>query len=162
MQSVVTMGEEAEEKPKLNIAKLSKMPVRLVMDENFLKLSPEDRIEDLIKGIEYRTCAVVADEENRLLGFISIDEIINLVVPPSDYVLVGIDALKEAHFDWDRPVKEIMNTRPIKLSPNDPLSYALGMMLETGVRQFPVVEKKRVVGTFSAQSVIRLLRIFSR
>ncbi|WP_297488484.1 CBS domain-containing protein [Thermococcus sp.] len=151
-----------EEKPKLNIAKLSKMPLRLVMDEKFLKLSPDDRIEDLIKGIEHRTCAVVADEAGRLLGFISVDEIINLIVPPTDYVLVGIDALKEAHFDWNRPVREIMNPKPITLSPNDPLGYALGMMLETGVRQFPVVEGKKVVGTFSAQSVIRLLRVFAR
>jgi len=55
-----------------------------------------------------------------------------------------------------------MNPRPITLSPDDTLGYALSMMLETGVRQFPVVEKKKVVGTFSAQSVIRLLRVFAR
>ncbi|WP_297508427.1 CBS domain-containing protein [Thermococcus sp.] len=156
------MASENEEKPKLNIVKLSKMPLKLVMDEKFLRLSPDDRIEDLIKGLEHRTCAVVTDEAGKLLGFISVDEIINLIVPPTDYVLVGMDALKEAHFDWDRPVKEIMNPRPITLSPKDTLGYALGMMLETGVRQFPVVEKKKVVGTFSAQSVIRLLRVFSR
>jgi len=156
------VASESEEKPKLNIIKLSKMPLRLVMEEKFLRLSPDDRIEDLIKGLEHRTCAVVTDESGKLLGFISVDEIINLIVPPTDYVLVGMDALREAHFDWDRPVKEIMNPRPITLSPKDTLGYALGMMLETGVRQFPVVEKKRVVGTFSAQSVIRLLRVFAR
>jgi CBS domain-containing protein len=151
-----------EEKPKLNIIKISKMPIRTIMETNFLRLSPEDKIEDLIKGLEHRTCAVVTDESGKLLGFISVDEIINLVVPPSDYVLVGIDAIKEAHFDWNRPVEEIMNTKPITLSPEDKLSYALGMMLETGIRQFPVVENKKVVGTFSAQSIIRLLRIFAR
>lgn len=151
-----------DEKPKLNIVKLSKMPLRLVMEENFLRLKPDDKIEDLIKGLEHRTCAVVTDDSGKLLGFISIDEIINLLVPPSDYVLVGLDALREAHFDWDRPVKEIMNTRPITLSPNDTLGYALSMMLETGVRQFPIVEKKKVVGTFSAQSVVRILRVFAR
>jgi len=151
-----------DEKPKLNIAKLSKMPLKLVMEENFLRLKPDDKIEDLIKGLEHRTCAAVTDDSGKLLGFISIDEIINLLVPPSDYVLVGLDALREAHFDWDRPVKEIMNTRPITLSPDDTLGYALGMMLETGVRQFPVVKKKKVVGTFSAQSVIRILRVFAR
>ncbi len=151
-----------EEKPKLNIAKLSKMPLKLVMEENFLRLKPDDKIEDLIKGLEHRTCAVVTDDSEKLLGFISIDEIINLLVPPSDYVLVGLDALREAHFDWDRPVREIMNTRPITLSPDDTLGYALSMMLETGVRQFPVVKKKKVVGTFSAQSVIRILRVFAR
>ncbi|AHL23535.1 CBS domain-containing protein [Thermococcus nautili] len=151
-----------EEKPKLNVIKLSKMPIRLAMEEKFLRLSPDDRVEDLIKGLEHRTCAVVTDESGKLLGFISVDEIINLLLPPSDYVLVGLDALREAHFDWDRPVKEIMNPRPITLSPDDKLGYALSMMLETGVRQFPVVEKKKVVGTFSAQSVIRLLRVFAR
>ncbi len=156
------MPDDAEEKPKLNIVKLSKMPLSLVMEEKFLRLSPEDRIEDLIKGLEHRTCAVVTDEAGKLLGFISVDEVINLIVPPTDYVLVGMDALKEAHFDWDRPVREIMNPRPITLSPKDTLGYALGMMLETGVRQFPVVEKKKVVGTFSAQSIIRLLRVFAR
>ncbi|WP_297467204.1 CBS domain-containing protein [Thermococcus sp.] len=156
------MTSENEERPKLNIAKLSKMPIRLAMEEKFLRLRPEDRIEDLIKGLEHRTCAVVTDESGKLLGFISVDEIINLLLPPSDYVLVGLEALKEAHFDWDRPVREIMNPRPITLSPNDTLGYALGMMLETGVRQFPVVERKKVVGTFSAQSVIRLLRVFAR
>ncbi len=156
------MRDESEEKPKLNIAKLSKMPLKLIMEEKFLRLKPEDKIEDLIKGLEHRTCAVVTEESGKLLGFISIDEIINLLIPPSDYILVGLDALREAHFDWDRPVKDIMNTKPITLSPHDTLGYALSMMLETGVRQFPVVEKKKVVGTFSAQSVIRILRVFAR
>ncbi|MCO6040763.1 CBS domain-containing protein [Thermococcus alcaliphilus] len=113
--------------------------------------------------MEYRTCAVITDEDERLLGFISTDELINLIVPPSDYILVGIDAIKEAHFDWERPVKEIMNTRPLTLKPDDKLGYALEMMLETGIKQFPVVERGgKVVGTFSAQSIIRLLRIFAR
>ena len=152
-----------EEKPKLSIIKLSKMPIRLIMEKDFLRLSPNDKIEALIKGLEHRTCAVITDENGKLLGFISIDEVINLIVPPSDYILVGIDAIKEAHFDWERPVKEIMNPRPITLSPDDRLGRVLGLMLETGVRQFPVVEKnKKVVGTFSAQSIVRLLRVFAR
>lgn len=154
---------EDKEKPKLNVFKLSKMPIKLAMERNFLRLSPEDKIEKLIKELEHETCAVVTDDKGKLLGFISIDEIINFMLPPSDYILVGLDAIKEAHFDWDRPVKEIMNTRPIILSPNDSLGYALEMMLETGVRQFPIVDKNKiVVGTFSAQNVIRLLRIFAR
>jgi len=157
------MGSEIEEKVKLNIIKISKMPLKLIMEKDFLKLSPEDKIKTLIKKLEYRTCAVITDEDERLLGFISTDELINLVVPPSDYILVGIDAIKEAHFDWERPVKEIMNTRPLTLKPDDKLGYALEMMLETGIKQFPVVERGgKVVGTFSAQSIIRLLRIFAR
>jgi len=151
------------EKPRLNIIKLSKMPLRLIMEKDFLRLSPDDKIETLIKGLEHRTCAVITDESGKLLGFISIDEVVNLVVPPSDYILVGIDAIKEAHFDWERPVKEIMNPRPIILSPSDRLGRVLGLMLETGIKQFPVVDKgKNVVGTFSAQSIVRLLRIFAR
>ncbi|WP_245250274.1 CBS domain-containing protein [Thermococcus stetteri] len=130
-----------EEKPKLNIIKLSKMPLKLVMERDFLRLSPEDKIETLIKGLEHRTCAVITDENGKLLGFISIDEVVNLIVPPSDYILVGMDAIKEAHLDWERPVKEIMNPRPITLSPNDRLGYALEVMLETGVKQFPVVDR---------------------
>ncbi|WP_235507103.1 CBS domain-containing protein [Thermococcus barophilus] len=154
---------EDKEKPKLNVFKISKMPIKLAMERNFLRLSPEDKIERLIKELEHETCAVVTDDKGKLLGFISIDEIIGLIIPPSDYILVGLDAIKEAHFDWDRPVREIMNTRPITLDPNDSLSYALEMMLETGVRQFPIVDKNKiVVGTFSAQNVIRLLRIFAR
>lgn len=39
-----------EEKPKLNIIKLSKMPLRLIMEKDFLRLSPDDKIETLIKG----------------------------------------------------------------------------------------------------------------
>ncbi|AMQ18560.1 CBS domain-containing protein [Thermococcus peptonophilus] len=152
-----------EEKPKLNIIKLSKMPLRLIMEKDFLRLSPDDKIETLIKGLEHRTCAVITDENGKLLGFVSIDEVVNLIVPPSDYILVGIDAIKEAHFDWERPVKEIMNPRPITLSPSDRLGYALEVMLETGVKQFPVVDRgRKVVGTFSAQSIVRLLRVFAR
>ncbi|ACJ16959.1 hypothetical protein, conserved [Thermococcus onnurineus NA1] len=152
-----------KERPKLNILKLSKMPIRLVMEKNFLRLSPDDKIEKLIKELEHQTCAVVTDDDGKLLGLISIDEIINLVIPPSDYILVGLDAIKEAHFDWDRPVSDIMNPRPIILSPNDSLGYALEMMLETGIKQFPVVDKKKtVLGTFSAQSIVRILRVFVR
>ncbi|WP_367883214.1 CBS domain-containing protein [Thermococcus peptonophilus] len=46
-----------------------------------------------------------------------------------------------------------MNPRPITLSPpSDRLGYALEVMLETGVKQFPVVDRggRKVVGTFSA------------
>ena len=156
-------GGEAEERPKLNIIKLSKMPIKLVMERDFLRLSPEDKIEKLVKELEHRTCAVITDDTGKLIGFISADEIINLMMPPSDYILVGLDALREAHFDWERPVKEVMNHRPITLRPDDKLGYALEMMVETGVKQFPVVEKnKRVVGTFTVRSIIRLLRVFAR
>lgn len=87
------------------------MPIRLVMEKNFLRLSPDDKIEELIKKLEHQTCTVVTDDDGKLRGFISIDEIINLIIPPSDYILVGLDAIKEAHSDWDRPVKDIMNPR---------------------------------------------------
>ncbi|WP_324609533.1 CBS domain-containing protein [Thermococcus piezophilus] len=49
------------------------------------------------------------------------------------------------------------------LSHNDSLSHALEMMLETCIKQFPAVDKKKnVLGMFSAQSIVRLLRVFAR
>jgi len=155
--------DEKGEKPKLNIIKLSKMPIKLAMERDFLRLSPDDKIEKLVKELEHRTCAVITDDSGKLVGFISADEIINLLMPPSDYILVGLDAFREAHFDWERPVREVMNHRPITLRPDDKLGYALEMMVETGIKQFPVIDRnKKVVGTFTVRSIIRLLRVFAR
>ncbi|MCO6040762.1 hypothetical protein [Thermococcus alcaliphilus] len=52
------MESEIEEKVKLNIIKISKMPLKLIMEKDFLKLSPEDKIKTLIKkiGVQNMCC----------------------------------------------------------------------------------------------------------
>ena len=85
--------------------------------------------------------AAVLDENDRLVGIVSINDVLRAHGPP--------DSIK---------VAEVMTRRPVTVSPNTPVSMALERMAALGVGRLPVVAQddvSRVVGMFRREDAVR-------
>jgi CIC family chloride channel protein len=85
--------------------------------------------------------AAVLDENDRLAGIVSINDVLRAHGPP--------DSMK---------VAEVMTRRPVTVSPNTPVSMALERMAALGVGRLPVVAQddvSRVVGMFRREDAVR-------
>jgi acetoin utilization protein AcuB len=81
-----------------------------------------------------------------------------------DGLLVGIVTERDLHGaefgrdEWERgrrPVKSVMTTRVITISPGDPLESAAQLMLENKIGGLPVVEGERLVGIITQSDIFR-------
>ncbi|WP_297510778.1 CBS domain-containing protein [Thermococcus sp.] len=146
-----------------NIRYVSKVPVRIVMDRDFLRVSPSDSLSVLIQSLRgEETSAVVVDEEGRLLGFITMKDILRFFEPPKRYTVVGVNLLKKYSINRASRVEDIMVRRPITIGIDDDLGRAIKLMLETGKHHLPVVDdENKVHGILEVKDIIRLIRIVS-
>ncbi len=146
-----------------NIHYISKVPVKIVMDRDFLRVSPKDSLGVLIQSLkEEETSAVVVDEEEKLLGFVTVKDILRFFEPPRGYSIVGVGLLKRFSLNRASKVEDIMVKKPITIGVEDDLGRAIKLMLETGKHHLPVVdEENRVHGLLEVKDIIRLIRIVS-
>ncbi len=146
-----------------NIRYISKVPVKLVMDREFLTLHPEDSLSKLIQSLRgEESSAVVVDEEGKLLGFITMKDLLRFFEPPRRYSIVGLNLLKKYSISNASRVEDIMIRKPITIHVDENLGRAIGIMLETGKHHLPVVDdENRVHGILEVKDIIRLIRIVS-
>ena len=146
-----------------NIRYISKVPVRIVMDREFLKVHPKDSLITLIENLrEEETSAVVADDEDRLLGFITMKDLLHFFTPLRRYSIVGLGLLKRYTLNRAARVEDIMVTKPITIHINDNLGHAIKLMIESGKHHLPVVDDERKVhGVLEVKDIIRLIRVVS-
>ena len=146
-----------------NIRYISKVPVRIVMDREFLTLHPEDSISKLVQNLrDEESSAVVVDEEGRLMGFITMKDLLHFFEPPRRYSIVGIGLLKKYSISHASRVGDIMVRKPITIHVGDDLGRAIKIMIETGKHHLPVIDENRHVhGVLEVKDIIRLIRIVS-
>ena len=146
-----------------NIRYISKVPVKLVMDREFLTLHPEDSLSKLVQSLRgEESSAVVVDDEGKLLGFITMKDLLRFFEPPRRYSIVGINLLKKYSISNASRVEDIMVRKPITIHVDENLGRAIRIMLETGKHHLPVVDdKNRVHGILEVKDIIRLIRIVS-
>jgi len=146
-----------------NIRYICKVPVRVVMDKDFLRVRPEDSLITLIENLRgEETSAVVVDEKDRLLGFITMKDLLHFFSPPRRYSIAGLGLLKRYTLNRASRVEDIMVTKPITIHINDNLGRAIKLMIETGKHHLPVVDdEKHVYGILEVKDIIRLIRIVS-
>ncbi|NJE05576.1 CBS domain-containing protein [Thermococcus sp. M36] len=146
-----------------NIRYISKVPVRIVMDTDFLTLHPSDPLSKLVQNLRgEESSAVVVDDEGRLLGFITMKDLLHFFEPPRRYSIVGIGLLKKYSISHASRVGDIMVRKPITIHLNDNLGKAIKIMLETGKHHLPVVDDGgRVHGLLEVKDIMRLIRIVS-
>lgn len=146
-----------------NIRYISKVPVSLVMDREFLKLHPDDPLSKLVQELRgEESSAVVVDDEGRLLGFVTMKDLLNFFAPPKRYSLVGLSLLKKYSVSRAPRVEDIMVKKPITIHVDENLGRAIQIMLETGKHHLPVVDdENRVHGVLEVKDIIRLIRIVS-
>ncbi|WP_456395762.1 CBS domain-containing protein [Thermococcus sp.] len=146
-----------------NIRYISKVPVRIAMDRDFLKLHPSDSLVKVVHELRgEESSAVVVDEEGRLIGFITMKDILHLFEPPRRYSIVGVGLLKKYSLSRASCVEDIMVRKPITIRVDDNLGKAIKIMIETGKHHLPVVDEgKRVHGVLEVKDIIRLIRVVS-
>ncbi len=146
-----------------NIKYISKVPVRIVMNRDVLKLHPSDSLSKLVRELrDERSCALVVDEREHLKGFITMKDLLHFFQPPKRYSIVGINMLKRYSLNRASRVGDIMVKRPITVSIDERLDKAIGIMIETGKHHLPVVDGEgRVYGVIEVRDIIRLVRIVS-
>ncbi|ASJ06263.1 CBS domain-containing protein [Thermococcus pacificus] len=146
-----------------NIRYISKVPVKLVMDTEFLTLHPNDSLSKLIQHLRgEESSAVVVDEEGRLLGFITMKDLLHYFEPPRRYSVVGLNLLKKYSLNRTSRVEDLMVRTPVTIGVDDDLGRAIQVMLETGKHHLPVIDKERKVhGLLEVKDIIRLIRIVS-
>ncbi|AEH24506.1 CBS domain-containing protein [Pyrococcus yayanosii] len=144
-----------------NIRYISKVPVRIVMDKEFLKVRPETPLFELIgKFTSEETSAVVVDDRGRLVGFITMKDLLHYFTPPRRYSIVGLGFLKKYSLTRASRVEDIMVKKPITVHVDDNLGYAIKVMIETGKHHLPVVDDRGLVhGLLEVKDIIRLIRI---
>ncbi|WP_048166035.1 CBS domain-containing protein [Palaeococcus pacificus] len=146
-----------------NIKYISKVPVKLVMDKDFLKVHPEDSLVELVGKLRgEETSAVVVDDEGKLLGFITAKDLLKFFAPLHRHTVIGLGLLKRYSLTRASYVRDIMITKPITITIDDYLDHAIKLMVETGKHHLPVVDKeKRVHGVLEVKDIVRLIRIVS-
>ena len=154
---------QRKEDMSYNIRYISKVPVRIVMDTEFLTLHPDDPLSKLVQNLRgEESSAVVVDEEGRLLGFITMKDLLHFFEPPRRYSIVGVSLLKKYSVNRASRIEDIMVRRPITIHVDGNLGRAIKLMLETGKHHLPVIDdENRVHGILEVKDIIRLIRIVS-
>ncbi|HDZ35876.1 MAG TPA: CBS domain-containing protein [Thermococcus sp.] len=154
---------QRKEEMSHNIRYISKVPVRLVMDTDFLVLRPDDPLSKLVQELRgEESSAVVIDEEGHLMGFVTMKDLLHFFEPPRRYSIVGIGLLKKYSISHASRVEDIMVRKPITIRVDDDLGRAIKVMMETGKHHLPVVDNEnRVHGVLEIKDIIRLIRIVS-
>ncbi|ASJ09843.1 CBS domain-containing protein [Thermococcus sp. P6] len=146
-----------------NVRYISKVPVKVVMNRDILLLHPEDSLSKLIRSLRgEETSAVVVDDEGRLLGFITMKDLLHFFEPPKGYSVVGLGLLKKYSVSHGSLVKDVMVRKPVTIHVDDDLGRAIRVMLETGKHHLPVIDNEnRVHGVLEVKDIVRLIRIVS-
>ncbi|MFH0889993.1 MAG: CBS domain-containing protein [Candidatus Aenigmatarchaeota archaeon] len=101
----------------------------------------------------------VTDKNNTLIGTVTEYDLIKLVKPGSLSPLAGTVWLNSIEKSQkDRPVREIMNNKPVSISQNDSIDAALKTMSNyEGLRVLPVVDSEnKLIG------IIRIRDVFEK
>ncbi|EEB73633.1 HPP family protein [Thermococcus sp. AM4] len=146
-----------------NIRYIGKVPVEIVMDRDFVRVKPADSLVNLIALLrDEESSAVVVDDSGRLIGFVTMKDILHFFAPPRHHSVVGLSLLKRYSVSRATRVEDIMVTRPITINLKDDLGSAISVMLESGKHHLPVVDDDgKVHGILEVKDIIRLIRLVS-
>ncbi len=133
------------------------MLVREVMTSPAVTVAPETPLKQAVTLLDDHqiTAMPVVDDAGRLVGVVSEADVLRDTLMPDRRAherLVEISA-PPAHL----AVTDVMTHLPMSVSPDDDLSQAVELLVDTQVKSLPVVELGRVVGVVSRRDVIAVL-----
>jgi CBS domain-containing protein/ribosome-associated translation inhibitor RaiA len=113
--------------------------VESIMSKNISYVSPDDNVSNVISLIE-KNCfrEVLVIEGKKLKGIVYSKEI----------------AKKGISDPTKTKVKKLMGSMPATLKPDQDIEEASKLMLRTGLRALPVVEKGKVIGVVSLHDIV--------
>lgn len=135
------------------------MPVWEVMTPSPVVLNPETAVAeaiDLFERHDYNAFPVV-DRQGRLRGLLTKVDVLRLFRPDAS---MRIPELKDV---GGRRVEEVMRHGIVTVEGDDPVAVAADLMVTTGLRSLPVVDRSAgypvVIGILSRGDLLRGLRV---
>jgi CBS domain-containing protein len=137
------------------------MRARDIMDARFHTLRPEQSIAEAVKTFHDASSAeqkkifglMVTDERNRLVGMLSMYDILLFVRPKHAGLWGEMEdlPLEEAFNELLERVKtirvsDIMTTEVVTIAPDTHVMVIVDLMIKRHIRRLPVVEGKEIVG----------------
>ena len=133
------------------------MLVREVMSSPAVTVAPGTPVKRAVSLLDEHqiTAMPVVDVDGRLVGVVSEADVLREAIVPdrrSRERLVEV-AVPPAHLT----VTEVMAHLPMSVAPEDDVSRAVELLVDTQVKSLPVVDSGRVVGMLSRRDVIAVL-----
>ena len=126
--------------------------VRDIMSRDCYRVSPNASITTSAKGLALHRLpgAPVVDESDRLIGFISEQDVMGRV-------------LDSIYHDDEAPlVKEMMRHEVLSVSPNKSITDLAQEMLGPKPKVYPVVEQQRLIGIVTRRDILVALLAIRR
>ena len=147
------------------------------MDTRFHVLHPRQTIAEAVSAFEQASerekkkifGMMVTDGDDRLVGMLSMYDILNFVQPKHVAIFGEMEDLDPAQLYQDRLhtirsilVDDIMTTEVVTIQPDTHLMVIAEIMIKKHIRRLPVVEDQAVVGIVYVSDVFnRLMALFA-
>ena len=137
------------------------MHARDLMDINFHTLHPRQNMAEAVSAFQLASQIekkkiygmMVTDDSDRLVGMLSMYDILNYVQPKHVAIFGEMDDLDFSQIYQNRInnirsifVDDIMTTEVVTIKPDTHLLVISEIMIKKHIRRLPVVENKKVVG----------------
>ncbi len=153
---------------------MTKLKVRDLMTTEVITLRPDDTIKKAANrlALDNVSGAPIVDNKNHLLGFVSENDILNVIMkyqdkmdrmPAGDSLLdYSMDSVIESDDNLKKVSEEISNIEMSTImvrsvmttTPDAPIIEVLRLMLRLGINRIPVLEKGILVGIISRGDII--------
>lgn len=133
------------------------MRARDVMTSPVTTLRPEQSVKEaaaLLSGRGF-TAAPVVDDDGHLIGMVTEADVMRDRILPDARTRIWRDV--DTSTPPPRTVLEVMTSPAVAVTPGTDLADIARMMLDDGVRSFPVDDGSRVVGIITRRDLLRTL-----
>jgi CIC family chloride channel protein len=116
-----------------------------VIENDFVSLSPNDKLAELVKAISHSKRNIFPVISNQMLvGIVLLDDIRHIIFNPEMY--------------GSTYVRDLMILPPAHVSPNDPMDAVMKKFEETGSWNLPVIRNGKYVGFLSKSKLFSVYR----
>ncbi len=146
------------------------MPCHSAITENNLYVGPNETVEEVLKKIKKAKvfAAAVVDEEGTFLGTFSEKVVLNNLIPVSVAMADGVQIdikvqaapgiAKRLAKVMPLPVYDLMDRKPAKVSPDDPIWQGVSTLTKSGEPLCVIDEKGKFLGMITYGSLVKDLQ----
>src|SRR6056297_1558462 len=126
-----------------------------------------DNVKDMLKekGSEvwaidqdtqvYDALTMMSEKNIGALLVVDKDENLQGIFSERDYARSAVKDPEKKECPWDLPVKKLMTTSVVYITPGKSVEYCMGLMTKRRLRHLPVMDGKKLVGLISIGDVVK-------
>jgi len=119
----------------------SSLHVATAVSDNFVKVLPDTDIGDAMTLMAKNNSILMVSDNENIVGWITPQEVLE------NMKFVGYAA-------------EVMNKKPVVVSPADRVSHVRHLILDNNMGRFPVIENNKLIGMVTEQDIAKAMRAF--